>query len=786
MSRAYVKPIMWLVLSLAVTATATAQRSGPARRAPNVGYVCPAGGRVGSVLKVTVGGQYLDRVTEVVVSGSGLRATVVGHNKPMPQKRVNQLREKLEQARKKLQAEGKKVNPFGGRGKRGDVAALIKIAQTMGVSAEDVQAFIEYRQRRADPKRQLNPQLAETVTLEVTIDRDAALGQYELRLKTATQLSNPLRFYAGQWPEVCEATSAEIPVVTRVDGPLPAVLNGQILPGQADRFRFQAQRGERLVIAAQARQLIPYLADAVPGWFQATLALYDATGQEVAFDDDFQFHPDPVLYYEVPADGHYDLEIKDAIYRGREDFVYRITLGQLPFVTSIFPLGGRRGHPSRVSVSGRNVTRDQVTLDTAHLPPGIHQVAVAHRDGSVSFVPFAIDTLPEQFEQEPNDARTTAQRIDWPVILNGRVDQAGDRDVFQFEGEAGATVVLEVAARRLDSPIDSFLQVTDASGGQLGSNDDVEDPAAGLVTHHADSKLRITLPSTGTYFVCLGDTQHHGGSHYGYRLRVSSPQPDFQLRVVPSTINARGGITLPIAVHALREDGFDGEIALRLKDPPDGFRLAGAWVPSGQDRVWVTLAIPPTFGTAPARLELEGRAVIDGRDVRHAATAADDMLQAFIYRHLVPAKGWYVAVAGRPPPPRRSGGVRARRGRRGAVPVRAGLERFEVEPLQIPLGGTARIELPASMRFRAGNVDFELSDPPPGITIEKTSSDKGSAAILVRAAASHAQPGVAGNLIVRAFVERTSQRGSGKKPVTRRSSVGTLPAIRFEIVPAAG
>ena len=53
--------------------------------------------------------------------------------------------------------------------------------------------------------------------------------------------------------------------------------------------------------------------------------------------------PIPVLYYEIPADGEYVVEIKDAIYRGREDFVYRITIGELPFVTSIFPLGGPAG-----------------------------------------------------------------------------------------------------------------------------------------------------------------------------------------------------------------------------------------------------------------------------------------------------------------------------------------------------------------------------------------------------------------------------------------------------------
>ena len=32
--------------------------------------------------------------------------------------------------------------------------------------------------------------------------------------------------------------------------------------------------------SAQARQLIPYIADAVPGWFQPVIVLYDAGGNE--------------------------------------------------------------------------------------------------------------------------------------------------------------------------------------------------------------------------------------------------------------------------------------------------------------------------------------------------------------------------------------------------------------------------------------------------------------------------------------------------------------------------
>ena len=119
------------------------------------------------------------------------------------------------------------------------------------------------------------------------------------------------------------------------------------MPGESDRFRFSAKRGQNLTIEAQARHLIPYLADAVPGWFQVTLALYDGKGKEVAYADNYRFNPDPVLFYRITEDGDYEIEVRDAIYRGREDFVYRVSISEKPFITQIFPLGGQGRGPQR-------------------------------------------------------------------------------------------------------------------------------------------------------------------------------------------------------------------------------------------------------------------------------------------------------------------------------------------------------------------------------------------------------------------------------------------------------
>ena len=176
------------------------------------------------------------------------------------------------------------------------------------------------------------------------------------------------------------------------------------MPGDVDRYRFPARKGQQLVVAASARELIPYLADAVPGWFQAAVTLYDAKGKELAYADDYRFHPDPVLHYEIPKDGEYVLEIKDAIYRGREDFVYRITLGELPFVTSIFPLGGPAGAQTTVELKGWNLPADRQTLDSRPGGSGVSPLSVLQGELASNRVPFAVDTLPECLEKEPNDS----------------------------------------------------------------------------------------------------------------------------------------------------------------------------------------------------------------------------------------------------------------------------------------------------------------------------------------------------------------------------------------------
>jgi hypothetical protein len=436
---------------------------------------------------------------------------------------------------------------------------------------------------------------------------------------------------------------------------LPCTVNGQIASGELNLYRFEARKGQRLVLSVAARQLIPFVADAVPGWLQPVLAVYDAHGKELAYADDFRFKPDPVLLFEVPEDGEYLFCITDALYRGREDFVYRVTIGELPFVTSIFPLGGQAGLPATVEMKGWNLEGAELTLPPREASPGVHQV-VARKDDLVSnTLPFALDTLPECLDKESNNDASHAQEVKLPVIVNGRIDRADDWDVFQVAGRAGDTIVAEVHARRLDSPLDSMLKVTDAAGQVLAFNDDYEDAGAGVNTHHADSYLMVTLPADGTYCVHLGDTARHGGEEYAYRLRISEPRPDFALRVAPSSGALRSKANGSVSVYAIRKDGLTGDIRLSLKDPPAGFSAYPVTLSRTQEVARLAVRTDLTTTEQPVTLRIEGRAKIQDQELAHEAVPAEDRMQAFLWRHLVPAEESKVVVfdPSYQPPPKR-------------------------------------------------------------------------------------------------------------------------------------
>ena len=724
-----------------------------AQQPPRVAYVYPAGGQQGGTFAAVVGGQFFFSTTNfsVFVDGDCATAKVIAYDRPLKQDEQNAFKEELAKFQEKRKS-GERLT-----------------------DAERARAeFIKQRLTKFG-RRPANPAISEFMTIQLTLATNAAPGDHEIRIRTPGGLSNPIKFCVGTLPETTKpdwksvpkeraSTMPNLPPPVDAIVKLPAVINGQIAPAGVDRYRFFAARGQQLIIAVDARRLIPYLADAVPGWFEATLTLLDSNGKEVASAERYRFHPDPVLHFEAPRDGNYTVEVRDSLYRGREDFIYRLTIGELPFVTGIFPLGGKAGEKTTVALTGWNLPEKQITVDNSAAEPGV----ISLQENFFNPMPFAVDDLPEISTSGKNHSGETAQAITLPVIINGHVNQPNEAEVFKFNGQAGQSIVAEVSARRLDSPLDSFLRLTDSTGNQLAFNDDYEDKGTGLVTHHADSYLTATLPADGTYFIHLTDTQGQGGPEFAYRLRISGPLPDFELRVVPSSLSLRAGMSAPVTVFALRRDGFTGAINLNLINAPAGFSVSGAKIAAGQDKAQFTLKAPPQPTEKPVAIAIEGRAQIDGKLISRTAAPAEDMMQAFIYRHLVPSKELAVSVIGQPRPALR--------------------DTFKITsptPVKFLPGGSVcvRVSAPPGNNFSERFV-LELENAPEGIKLTNVVATTGGLELTFASDAEKVMPGTSGNLICSVMSKNLAANNPKKKnnQVKHAAAAASLPAIPFQCV----
>jgi hypothetical protein len=180
----------------------------------------------------------------------------------------------------------------------------------------------------------------------------------------------------------------------------------------------------------------------------------------------------------------------------------------------------------------------------------------------------------------------------------------------------------------------------------------------------------------------------------------------------------------------------------------------------------MTVTLPPVVGPAApprfANLRLEGRATIGGHTVVREAVPAEDMMQAFAYHHLVPAEALWASVSPR-----------------GATRVASRI--LGSQPVMLPAGGTVQVRAALPPGYRAlDHLEFELSEPPDGISLRDLLIEDANATFFLQAEAAKVTAGSRGNLIVTVSGERVPPRGQ-TPAVRRRVLLGALPAISFEV-----
>ena len=298
---------------------------------PYVGYIYPAGIQAGTTNRLVIGGQALGGAQQYHFTKSGLhvlKIDIVPNFPPPTWQQDRHLKKWLngiaEDNREEPQMPNDphldewRINDWWTKLDKLDIGQL---------------SIVEYDLYTPKNALQATPSLRQMVLVTVAADANAQPGWRSLVGYGGGGMSAPRPF------EVTAAAHAPEPLYIPPHRKQPettladvrtgsVVLDGQILPGSTDTFRLRLAAGRRYAFRVTARELQPYIGDAVPGFFNAVITLKDDQGNTVAVaDDEARFRPDPVLEFAPLKEGVYSLEIHDVLYRGRADFVYTIHIG---------------------------------------------------------------------------------------------------------------------------------------------------------------------------------------------------------------------------------------------------------------------------------------------------------------------------------------------------------------------------------------------------------------------------------------------------------------------------
>jgi hypothetical protein len=301
--------------------------------------------------------------------------------------------------------------------------------------------------------------------VELTVSKDVEPGIHWFRIATPNGTSNMLPLAVGSLKEVQQQRNSSDP--QQVD--LPATIVGAVSAvGEVNSYSFEGKAGQEMVFQVVASRLDSQL--------ESLLVLRDSSGEEIARAGEYLREPDAILVAKLPKDGKYTLSISDREEKGGWDYFYQLNAGPLPYVTGWFPLGVREGKPAMVSIEGVNLgdvkqveVRPPARVDGWTTLP----LTVATPSGPLLNKPrIGVGDVPEVFEKEPNDTPSQAEAVSLPVTINGHIDNPNaakhaDDDYFRIHAGKGQHLVIEVAAARLGSPLDSVVEVLDSRGNAV-------------------------------------------------------------------------------------------------------------------------------------------------------------------------------------------------------------------------------------------------------------------------------------------------------------------------------
>ncbi len=436
----------------------------------------------------------------------------------------------------------------------------------------------------------------------VKIAADCRLGEHVFRVRTKTGLSDMRTYWVGNIPIV-----QEVEPNNDFDKPQPIALNvtvhGVIDNEDVDYFVVECKKGQRLSAEIEGMRLGNTL-------FDPFIAILDSKRFELATNDDAPLlGQDSMVSIVAPADGKYIIQVRESAYGGNGACSYRLHVGTFPRPLAVIPAGGKYGEEIELTFLGdpTGPFKQKVKLPSAP----VDKFGVFAQDAggiAPSAIPFRLSEFGNVVETEGNISHATATPFELPNAVNGVISKPGEVDHYRFKGKKGQTYEVHCYARRLGSPLDSVMTISNLNGGAIVANDDAIGP---------DSYFRFTVPDDKEYVLTITDHLGKGGPTYFYRVEFTPIQAEAVVGIpkVAQYSQERQTIVVPrgnrfaTLIQVGRRD-FGGELVLGAEKLPPGV-------------TWNSETMRPNLDVIPVVIEAAADAPLGGLLTQLTARHAD-------------------------------------------------------------------------------------------------------------------------------------------------------------------
>ena len=448
-------------------------------------------------------------------------------------------------------------------------------------------------------------------TARIKVAPDARLGEHLLRIITASGIADVRAFYVTPFPMVAEVETKQRPKPAQ-HIELNTSVYGHTPDDDKDTYEVDLKKGQRLSVEVIGLRLHTQTA------YDPFLTITKADGTPIVETDDTGFsRQDPVASILAPEDGKYLISIRDTTNAGPGQCHYIMNIGNFARPVAVYPAGGPAGENLKVKLIGDASGPIEQTVKLPEKASDRFDFYTKQDQPTPQPNEMRVSYFPNVLEVEPNNdiAHATVVGQEFPIALNGIIDQKDDVDYFKFKVKKDQQFDFTVFARRLGSSLDSVIDIYNEKGGKLATNDDSGSP---------DSYLRWKAPADGDYYVAVRDQLARGGANYVYRLEVTNIEPKLTAWLPEMTINQnqdRRAISVPkgnryASLVRIKRADIGGDVQLEPVALPAGVSFSAPSVDKSVDTVPMVFEATPDAALAAKEFDMAAKLVEPPKDVK--------------------------------------------------------------------------------------------------------------------------------------------------------------------------